>query len=228
MSETALVLQKGNQIIEDLGPFRHDPCELGLAREPTFEEWCAEYRTLRTIEHHIPWWIGDLLIIGETRWPEMFAQALGDELSLTNQNVADATGRSYWTISQWKWMANAIPPAARRPELSHSHHRAVAKLPAEARDQMLETAVQEGWSRRDLEAAVRKETGGVTLLPQVCLRCETRLEYDLARRGKCGGCGLQFTELMEIAAALFMAVSSGVGKSEAIARAKGRHNANAR
>lgn len=121
------------------------PTCLVLPDDMTFEEWQAQWEWLQRAEHSLMWWIGDLLRFGEQRWGEMYEQAI------------EATGRSYATLRDAKWVADGFGDLSRRHDkLSWSHHREVAGQPPERADALLAEAQSEGWSKNELRAAVRR------------------------------------------------------------------------
>jgi len=114
----------------------------------TWDEWIKVGRSLSGYLRSVHWWIGDWLNYGERRYGERYSQALSE------------TGFSYDTLAQDKWVASRFPPEARRPVLSFSHHREVAKLPEPERHAWLEAAERRGLTSRELHEVVRSTLQG--------------------------------------------------------------------
>lgn len=87
--------------------------------------------------------LADALVDAADRW--------GLEAVLTYEEL----GLSYQTVSNWLWVARAIPPERRRVDLSFSHHGTVASLPPAVQDALLAQAAEEGWTNTRLRAEVR-------------------------------------------------------------------------
>jgi len=103
----------------------------------TFEQWKNAGITLRALWEKIPFAIGDWLLFGEQRFPEEFS------------SVLDAYANE--TLRDYQFVCKQIP-FERRRDLPMSHHRAVAGLPPDVQDELLETAEREGWRRDRLRA----------------------------------------------------------------------------
>jgi len=111
--------------------------------DPTFTEWEALGTILQSVERAVQWWIGDWLLLGERDFDERAAQAVGD------------TGLQVETVKQYAWVAERVPPERRRPELTFTHHRAVAALESLHQDAWLDRAVDEGLSATKLERQIQ-------------------------------------------------------------------------
>jgi len=105
-----------------------------------FAEWLKFGEMLEKVEQSIQWLIGDWLNWGEHKYGETYAQAV-------NQSQAD-------TWANYKWVSNRIPFSSRNENLSWSHHRAVAHLPAEEQQRLLYVAEEQGYSYRQLRQLV--------------------------------------------------------------------------
>jgi hypothetical protein len=97
---------------------------LALDAEVDFDAWKEQLRRAVAIAGAARWRIGELLAYGEFRFGEKYRFAI-DELGLTFDRVRD-----------WTFVARLVPPAVRRPDLSWSHHRLVASLPANEQDHL--------------------------------------------------------------------------------------------
>lgn len=136
-----------------LNKFELTPTAIVANGRPSFDEWEAVGCFLQVIERAHQWWIGDWMNYGEQFYGEKSAQAV------------DATGLQPDTITQYAWVARQVPLERRDPELSFSHHREVADLPAGEQNAWLKQA-REGtdgakWSvdklRREINTAKRPD-----------------------------------------------------------------------
>jgi hypothetical protein len=88
-------------------------------------------------------WLGDLLNAGEQRYGEKYAQAL------------DVTGLDYGSLRNITSLSSRFPIERRRPELTWTHHNAVAALDPETADELLQKSIDEGLSVPALRALVK-------------------------------------------------------------------------
>lgn len=127
---------------------RYEPTALLFAAGTSYEEWAAAGMEVRLAARAGLWWLGDWIIFG--------TMTFGDEHVTAQVDPSDlALGEG--TIRAAQWVSEKIPPAHRRPELSWSHHREVAALPPSDRDRLLEAAVRDGYSTKELREVVRSE-----------------------------------------------------------------------
>ena len=112
--------------------------------KPDAEDWQRLGDYLAWAEGATPWLIAAWLEYGEANFGEQ-----------ASQEVADATGFELDTIKQYGWVNKKVKPEDRDPDLSFSHHRAVAELPASTQRRMLRRAKAEGLSVKELQREVR-------------------------------------------------------------------------
>jgi N6-adenosine-specific RNA methylase IME4 len=136
---------------------------LSIADTVAFEEWQSIGQQLQRMERSVMWWIGDWLRHGERQWGEMYAQAL------------DATDYSYSHLSKAKWVAEQFDFCDRSQNLSWTHHSFAASLPPADRSAVLAEAEREGWSVRELKAAINQRKNVVGTYPS----SETGIVADL-------------------------------------------------
>lgn len=110
-----------------------------------FEQWEQVGETLKSIEKSVHWWLGDWLAYGERTYGETYAQA------------AEITGYTVKTLQNDVYVAQAIEPSRRREDVDHSTHSAVAGLPPEKQDTILERAAAEKLDVGDVRTIVREE-----------------------------------------------------------------------
>jgi hypothetical protein len=89
--------------------------------------------------------IGDAIIMGESLYHEQAYQAV------------ELMGLSVTARQEYVRVAQRVPRSVRRPELSWSHHRAVATLPIPEQRRRLKEAVERDLSHHELRAELRDE-----------------------------------------------------------------------
>lgn len=94
----------------------------------------------------IRWAMADWLRFGEHKWGEKYAQAV-EVTNLSGQRLANLN----WVAGKYK------DHNRRRPDQSIEHHIAVASLPPEDADALLEESAREQWSASALYAAARAQ-----------------------------------------------------------------------
>lgn len=131
---------------------------LGYEADPrlTKAKWMEDGAALATMDRALRFAIGDWVLFGETRYGEEHAQAI------------DATKLSYSSINSARWVASRIPQIRRRTNLSWSHHEAVASLPPEKQDELLDLAEHEGLDREHVRDLAR-EVKGLPPVPEMTM-----------------------------------------------------------
>lgn len=125
------------------------PVALSLPADVTFDQYEAVGRMLGRIDTATKWWIGDWLLTGEQLFGEQAYQAI----EALTPNISEDTRMRYINVAQ------RVPPERRRPELSWSHHKAIAALPPGEQEDYLERASSEHWSAKELGEEVRNRDG---------------------------------------------------------------------
>lgn len=110
--------------------YKLEPLGMLIQSELSFEDWSGLGAWLEVAEQGIQWWIGDWMVYGEQRYGEQYVQAV------------NATGLALATIKQYQWVCERVPVKNRRSNLSFSHHREVADLPADQQAEWLEKAIK--------------------------------------------------------------------------------------
>lgn len=111
---------------------------------PSFEEWAEAFETVRRVSSGVRWWVGDLLVAGEERFGEQYAQVL------------DAADYEQQTMANLKSVAARVDRSRRREALSFEHHDAVASLPADEQESFLSLAERDGLTRQQLADSVQR------------------------------------------------------------------------
>jgi len=114
------------EMLVDTFPLQFTLTGLVQHKEPTIEEWLEAVRRLEDTQKAIRWNLGDLLILGEHKWGEMYAQAL------------EETEYSYHTLTQYVRVCRAFPIERRRPDVPWTHYQKLAALPEPQQETLLD------------------------------------------------------------------------------------------
>lgn len=94
----------------------------------TFGQFESALHGVTAAGDSVRWWLGDLLVFGEARFGEEYAQAL------------DGMRLSEHQLRRYRWVAERISPVRRRENLSFSHHQEVAALEPVDQERLLAIA----------------------------------------------------------------------------------------
>jgi len=100
---------------------------LALPADTPFESWRDMGKQFGTGLRAAAFCIGDWLIFGDRKFRKDASEAYDQAI--------DSTGLDRTTLHNYAWVARAIPIEERNPLLSFEHHRALAPLPKEKRDE---------------------------------------------------------------------------------------------
>ncbi len=128
----------------------------------SYDTYAAVGVLLGKVREAIQWAIGDYILIGEQLFKERSYQAISEI------GVSESGLREYVRV------AERVPRSIRRPELSWSHHRAVASLEPPAQKEWLARASDERLSHHALRDALRN--GAEPAAVNVCRCCGRALE----------------------------------------------------
>lgn len=129
--------------VTEAGPFKLTPRGLLVTGEPSYEEWQSFGRFLTQTAARVNIWLGDWLNYGESRWGDMYTQAI------------ELTGLDYQTLANAKWVAGKVDFSRRREKLCFATHAEVASLPPAEADAILARAESESLSQKEVRAIVR-------------------------------------------------------------------------
>ena len=130
------------RLIEGGGDKRPDP---DPPETITREDWIALGCEFAQATSQASWAFADWLAAGHAAWG---ADAM--------REAAEATGASPGKIRNYRRTSVAYPIVRRRIELAFSHHLEVARLPEAEAERILDTALDESWSRDRTRAAARE------------------------------------------------------------------------
>lgn len=113
--------------------------------EMSYETYIALGRFLGRVADGIRWWIGDWLLFGEGVFGERWSQAL------------EATGLTEETLRRYMLVCENVPAEERRVGVPFGVHHKLAKLDPQERSRWLDQAESNGWTEKELVAALRAE-----------------------------------------------------------------------
>jgi hypothetical protein len=108
-----------------------------------YPDWALEGRRIGLMARGSPWWIGDWLRYGATRWGEMYVAA------------AKITGYDPKSLRNMRYVASRFEVSLRRDNLTWSHHSLLASFDADAQRHWLDRASQDRMSVEDLRLELR-------------------------------------------------------------------------
>lgn len=135
-----------SHVIAEHGPFILTGTGATATGDPTYEQWRAAMDWTQQVVKASPFWIGDLVNIGEHRYGEMYSQAL------------DATAYCYGTLANMAYVCSRVDIYRRRELLSFSHHQVVAPLPPEQQTAWLEKALARSLTVQELRLQIKAAT----------------------------------------------------------------------
>jgi len=110
----------------------------------TYGEWEVALSVACGIAKSCPWWIGDLLNIGEHTYGETYSQAL------------TATGFDEGYLRNLKYVSSRVELSLRSDNLTFSHHTLVAPLQPDEQRQWLTLAANNKWTVAQLREAMHE------------------------------------------------------------------------
>lgn len=126
---------------------------LDLPENLSDDEWVQIGEQLCAGSKVINWWIGDWWAFGSHKY--------GERAKLAAQGIF---GREFQSLKDIGYVSRSFE-ASRRRDLSFTHHREVASLPADQADRLLVAAEAEGWSVREIRQAAKQTKPIVGLAP---------------------------------------------------------------
>jgi hypothetical protein len=136
-------------------------------------EWQAIADRVTRIGTALQWVIGDLVAYNGRSWAYGAKTRLAQDLGMNPKTVRNLAS-----------ICRRVPPERRRPELSFSHHAAVAALDAEQQRVRLTNAAVLGMSTRELRRELPNERRGASALacePALLERVRLDVTVDAGR-----------------------------------------------
>ena len=115
---------------------------LQLPDNLTIDQWFDIGSFINKCEQSVMWWMGDWWNFGNHKYGERASQALDSDYS-------------FGTWMNAGYVCDKVETSRRREVLSFSHHQEVAALEHDQQDELLELAIQNGWTRRELRNEIR-------------------------------------------------------------------------
>lgn len=137
----------------DLGKIRLTATGIEFLAVPSLDEWRAAFQWVKRCEGAVQFWLGDLVLAGESMFGEEASQEFDRE-----------------TIRRWVWVCDKVNPDVRRQTLTFSHHEAVAHLEPREQRRWLELAESMAWSSKELRRQL-KDTKNDAESKQTCPTC---------------------------------------------------------
>lgn len=141
---SGIQLQEKNTLGEiyksELGTFTNTGWKPAAGLEQ--EKWADAIYTFERGRRAFPWFIGDGLVWGFSKWGEMY------------NDLANELGLKYQTLANYKWVAKSVDPSVRNENLEWEHHKIVASRSKEEQIQWLTLAEESGWSSYELKRAI--------------------------------------------------------------------------
>lgn len=136
---------KANGVIQ-YGKFTLTPVGLQAVEDGlTIDEWHAFGEWMQQLENSIQWILGDWAIV---------AEHYADNWGSRYDDLIDASGYSYSSLTKFKMVASKIDFFRRRKNLSFSHHLEVTHLSEPLQDHYLDLAEKEDLSVRLLRERI--------------------------------------------------------------------------
>jgi len=132
---------------------KYDPFQdLAFVPDPnvdlTFNVWTGYMEGGFRLHESLPWWLGDLLNLGEAKFGEKYSQAI------------ELTGKSYERLAAYANVAGKVPRENRllclNTKLTWTHCQVVSKFGSAEQRKWLELALENSWSTDELKTEVRR------------------------------------------------------------------------
>jgi hypothetical protein len=158
-TEIALPAQTVPETLFDFQGIDLDPDGLTIQPEaplPTYETWESLVRGICFVGNAWQWWLADAILWGEGLFGEESAQVADTKES--RYDIAHRiTGVDPAALKNYVSIASRIAKSRRRtPPLSFSTHEPVASLDPQEQTEWLQRAIDEGWTREALRAAIKE------------------------------------------------------------------------
>lgn len=118
------------------------PASLALIRSVPLEQWEQPTKVLLAMQRNIPWWIGDMVNLGEANFGDEFWQLIGEDVSLD-------------MLQRYAGIAKAYPINERLTSLSFTHHAMAIRLSPTVRSIVLTKAEKERWDTSRLREHIQ-------------------------------------------------------------------------
>lgn len=124
---------------------RETPIAFLIEKDLKFDEWLAVTRGMIRVHGYVNWWVGDLLVWGEGKFGDEYAQAI-EPLEIVSAETA----------KQCQWISERVPIIRRDPEIAWTIYRMIAKLNEKEQVIWLKHVKDENLSTRQLKERFEK------------------------------------------------------------------------
>ncbi len=153
-----------------------------------YQRWEDLGRFLGGLQRRTNWYLGDWLNFGEALYGQEASQGIDSTTKQRYDEAERVTGLDHGTLMNIRSICGRVARERRRSELGFWIHAAVAPLDPEEQIEWLQRAIDEGWTRVQLQDAIKEAKNPTPPEP----------EPD----GGGGGGGLTISERVEQAARL--------------------------
>jgi len=156
--------------IAEHGPYDLTKTGVFERESATYDQWQAAIMWCQDVEKASPFWVGDLLLLGDK---------FGEEAS----QVLEASGYAEQTARNTKHVCKVIPPERRRQNLSFALHQEVAAVPdVDEQEKWLDKCEQEDLTRDQLRVQMKlakAESTGSSVELWLHVRCDSMEQQSL-------------------------------------------------
>lgn len=121
-----------------------------------YERWEDLGRFFGSLGRRVNWYIGDWLNFGEQIYGHAAAQGVESTTKERYNEAERVTGLDHGTLMNIRGICERIARERRRSELGFWIHAAVAPLDPEEQIEWLQRAIDEGWTRSQLQDAIKE------------------------------------------------------------------------
>ncbi len=114
------------------------------SRHMEHHDWILEGRRIGAMLRGSPWWIGDWLLYGTTKWGERYVEA------------AKVTGYDAKSLRNMRYVSSRFDLSLRRDKLTWSHHALLAGCDLDQQTYWLDRASADRFSVDDLRLELRR------------------------------------------------------------------------
>lgn len=200
MSAAIIPKPQSNHSILDVPGCEFTATSLLIAPGLDFDHWQDLGALLRRTCQGVQFWLGDWIRYGEAEYGEMYTRAI------------KATGQTYRSLANDKYVASHVDSSLRNERLSFNHHYAVAGLTPAKQRKWLAKAEAERWSYRQLRRAIEQKKHKVngSLLEKIYERIDDGC-YTIEAIMTCLECGKNIfgLEVEEVKACVDKLVAAG-------------------
>lgn len=125
-------------------------------RDMPYQRWEDLGRFLGELDRRSRWYLGDWLNFGEEVYGEDSAQGTDSTLKERYDLAERVTGLDHGTLINIRTVCGKVARSRRRRELGFWIHSEVTALEADEQVEWLQRAIDEGWGKAELRAAIKE------------------------------------------------------------------------